>query len=259
LQFYYDRKKGLFKIKSKQDVQPVKKEQENTQTKELNESDVKVEDKNVEADKGLKDIYKKMSKDLFNEEELAPEEISQNEEQPVKALNKDVNIEQKANLNLANPLATLAIAINDHLLYGDKGLIGYRPLETDEKAIIEESGKGVIAQLDYIEDPKVRYLFYSYAVPAVARIDLFIDKAISAIKNRNKFKANKPANNNTINTPVEINTKTLTMTDEQKAYIENLKAAGVNVDPAFDFSKDIDTAAYRDRKIFRNLGSGYGD
>jgi len=258
IRFYYDRKKGLNLIKAKN--KPSENAPISNEVKELSENDIKVEGKNVEADKSLKDIYKRMSNDLFGEEEsLSEKGFSESEEQETEE-NKQTfenisNEEAKPELNLSNPLATLAIAINDHLLYGDKGLVGYRPLESDEKEVINESSKGVIAQLEYIEDPKVRYLFYSYLVPAVARIDLYINKAISIIKNKN---FNRKSQQNVNQNQTQNQNQTSNLTEQQKQMLDNWRNGGFQIDPAFDFNKDIDIAAYRDKKIVRNIGSNFG-
>jgi len=258
IRFYYDRKKGLNVIKPKTFSKSF-------EVKELNQNEVKVEDKNVEADKELKDIYKRMSSDLFGEDETLLEKgFTENEEKPLSKEEGEEEIEEKPfdktfsksfqpQLNLSNPLAQLAIAINDHLLYGEKGLIGYRPLEEDEKEVINESSKGVIAQLEYIEDPKARYLFYSYLVPAVARIDLYIDKLASVIRNRGFVK--KQFQN--VNQNVNQSNNTINLTEQQKEMLENWRKGGFKIDPAFDFNKDIDIVAYRDMKIVRNIGSNF--
>jgi len=255
IRFYYDRKKGLNLIKTKN--KPFENAPVSNEVKELNENDIKVEGKNTEADKNLKDIYKKMSSDLFGEEEVKEEPINEEPEEENKQTFENISNEQetKPELNLANPLATLAIAINDHLLYGEKGLVGYRPLEGDEKEVINESSKGVIAQLEYIEDPKVRYLFYSYLVPAVARIDLYINKAISVIKNRN---FNRKPQQNINQNQTQNQNQTVNLTEQQKQMLENWRNGGFQIDPAFDFNKDIDIAAYRDKRIVRNIGSNFG-
>jgi len=267
IHFYYDRKKGINSIKAKNKstgnvYKEINVENEYVykpnDVKTLSEKDIKVENKNVEADKGLKDIYKKMSSDLFGEESEIPEEMSkeninEEKEKEVEEIPKE-EVKQQPQLNLSNPLAQLAIAINDHLLYGEKGLIGYRPLGEDEKEVINESSKGVIAQLEYIEDPKARYLFYSYLVPAVARIDLYIDKLASVIKNRGFVKKQfQNANQN-----VNQSNNTINLTEQQKEMLNNWRNGGFQIDPAFDFNKDIDIVAYRDKRIVRNVGSNFG-
>ena len=263
IRFYYDRKKGLNNIKAKPLEKALSKENIKD-VKVLNQNEVKVEDKNVEADKGLKDIYKKMSKDLFGESEVPEEKplekalSKEEDEEEVEEIPKE-EVKQQPQLNLSNPLATLAIAINDHLLYGEKGLIGYRPLEEDEKEVINESSKGVIAQLEYIEDPKARYLFYSYLVPAVARIDLYIDKLASVIKNRSLFRKGFSENiKQNVNQNTNQSNNTINLTEQQKEMLNNWRNGGFQIDPAFDFNKDIDIVAYRDKKIVRNVGSNFG-
>ena len=274
IRFYYDRKKGINSIKAKnKSTGNVHKEinVENeyvykpNDVKTLSEKDIKVENKNVEADKGLKDIYKRMSNDLFGESEIPEENLLKKgfnekeekeegeEEVEEKPFDKTFSKSFQPQLNLSNPLAQLAIAINDHLLYGEKGLIGYRPLEEDEKEVINESSKGVIAQLEYIEDPKARYLFYSYLVPAVARIDLYIDKLVSVVKNRGFVK--KQFQN--INQNTNQSNNTINLTEQQKEMLENWRRGGFKIDPAFDFNKDVDIVAYRDMKIVRNIGSNF--
>ena len=269
IRFYYDRKKGLNSIKAKP-LEKVLSKENIKDVKVLNQNEVKVEDKNVEADKELKDIYKRMSSDLFGEDEsLLEKGFSENEEKALSKEEGEEEIEEKPfdktfsksfqpQLNLSNPLAQLAIAINDHLLYGEKGLIGYRPLEEDEKEVINESSKGVIAQLEYIEDPKARYLFYSYLVPAVARIDLYIDKLVSVIKNRSLFRKGFSENiKQNVNQNTNQNNNTINLTEQQREMLENWRKSGFKIDPTFDFNKDIDIVAYRDMKIVRNVGSNF--
>jgi len=266
IRFYYDRKKGLNSIKAKS-LNLLEKglNEKEEQVKILNQNDIKVENKSVEADKGLKDIYKRMSNDLFGEDEsLLEKGFTENEEKKegeenIEEIPKE-EVKSQPQLNLSNPLATLAIAINDHLLYGDKGLIGYRPLESDEKEVINESSKGVIAELEYIEDPKMRYLFYSYLVPAVARIDLYIDKLASVIRNRSLLRkgfSEKNVNQNQ-GSLIDVSSKEKSnLTEQQKEMLENWRRGGFKIDPAFDFNKDIDIVAYRDMKIVRNIGSNF--
>jgi len=267
IRFYYDRKKGLNAIKPKNLLEKdfIENKDKSFDVKVLNQNEVKVEDKNVEADKGLKDIYKRMSNDLFGEDEsLLEKGFTENEEKKegeenIEEIPKE-EVKSQPQLNLSNPLATLAIAINDHLLYGDKGLIGYRPLESDEKEVINESSKGVIAELEYIEDPKMRYLFYSYLVPAVARIDLYIDKLASVIRNRSLLRkgfSEKNVNQNQ-GSLIDVSSKEKSnLTEQQRQMLENWRNGGFKVDPAFDFNKDIDIMAYRDLKIVRNIGSNF--
>jgi len=262
IRFYYDRKKGLNNIKAKTTTFD-KTFSKSPDVKILNQNEVKVEDKNVEADKGLKDIYKRMSSDLFGESEVPEENLlekgfneREEKEEEIEEIPKE-EVKQQPQLNLSNPLATLAIAINDHLLYGEKGLIGYRPLEEDEKEVINESSKGVIAQLEYIEDPKARYLFYSYLVPAVARIDLYIDKLASVIRNRGFVKRQFQNVNQNVNQNTNQSNNTINLTEQQKEMLENWRRGGFKIDPAFDFNKDIDIVAYRDMKIVRNIGSNF--
>ena len=132
IRFYYDRKKGLNNIKAKPINLLEKGLIEKNEVKTLNQNDVKVEDKNVEADESLKDIYKKMSSDLFGEDESLLEEKGFTDKTFSKSFEVEEipkeEVKQQPQLNLSNPLAQLAIAINDHLLYGEKGLIGYRPV-----------------------------------------------------------------------------------------------------------------------------------
>ena len=270
IHFYYDRKKGINSIKAKNKSNGNVYKEINVENeyvykpndvKTLSEKDIKVESKNVEADKGLKNIYKRMSSDLFGEESEIPEEIpkeniNKEKEEEIEEIPKE-EVKQQPQLNLSNPLAQLAIAINDHLLYGEKGLIGYRPLEEDEKEVINESSKGVIAQLEYIEDPKARYLFYSYLVPAVARIDLYIDKLASVIKNRGFVKRQFQNVNQNVNQNANQNNNTINLSEQQREMLENWRRGGFKIDPAFDFNKDIDIVAYRDMKIVRNVGSNF--
>jgi len=262
IRFYYDRKKGLNNIKAKPINLLEKGLIEKNEVKTLNQNDVKVEDKNVEADESLKDIYKKMSSDLFGEDESLLEEKGFTDKTFSKSFEVEEipkeEVKQQPQLNLSNPLAQLAIAINDHLLYGEKGLIGYRPLEEDEKEVINESSKGVIAQLEYIEDPKARYLFYSYLVPAVARIDLYIDKLASVIKNRGFVKKQFQNANQNVNQNTNQSNNTINLTEQQKEMLNNWRNGGFQIDPAFDFNKDIDIVAYRDKRIVRNVGSNFG-
>jgi hypothetical protein len=279
--FYYDRKRGTNSIRADtSEAETSSPTPATTKTSELpavsdgtslDKINISVGSNKAEADSELKSIYKTMltgnepeSSDESksdNSKSSSSESLSDDDEYSDSYSNSSLNDDNRVEVNLKNPLAAIAMTINNKLLYGRTGIIGYRELDSNEENQIAESSKGVVGYLDKIADPRINYLFYSYLIPAVGRLDLYYDKVASIISAYVKKRKNNVVNadfkvesNNSKSEP-EVSSSRYSQAQEQE--VERWKAAGIRVDPSYDFSKDLDIVAYRDLRTIRNIGSSF--
>ncbi|MEM3265642.1 MAG: hypothetical protein QXH07_06790 [Thermoplasmata archaeon] len=218
----------------------------------INPSDITATEGESFDNKGLKEVYGNMF-----EESGADNEGNENEGNANNA-NEEAN-QKSVSISPAQLLSSIAIGINNNLLYGNAKLIGDRQLTDDEKENIFNFSSAVAQKdLKMLEDqPEINWAIASFIVPAINRIDLYFNKLAEFAK-KHPFKRNNINNNSNNNkSNAEESTPQPKYTEEQKKTIEAWISQGFKVDPAFDFVQPIDIVAYRDYKIVRNGGSNY--
>jgi hypothetical protein len=164
--------------------------------------------------------------------------------------------------------AVLATTLNDGLLWRE------RPLNDDEKALINESSDNLSVQfLDEMAESEYGgwyvYALYGFVVPAVARIDLLIDKVKSVFPQApqqkpgmqfytpdnapGKQKVQEPLKQQSVQSqaPKPLY-ETMDLTSNQKMFIQNMLASGYKISPNYNPEAAFDRDAYT-RGIIRNV------
>ena len=216
----------------------------------LDANDVNVTEGESVENKDLREVYGNMFNEDGDDESSDDEDFDSYETSQT----KNTKSQKSVDISPARLLSYIAVSINNNLLYGNVKLVGDRLLSDDERNTIDEFSIGVAKKdLKLLEDqPEINWALASFIVPAMNRIDLYIEKLVDISKKRAVTKRPKQSEDMK-DQQQEVSQPQTNYNNEQKQTIQAWIQQGFKVDDNFDFTQPIDIVAYRDNKIIKNM------